>query len=33
MIAWALMSRAVLDKKEMLEKGFDTVAVRAFRSP
>ena len=33
LIAWALMSREVLDKKEELEKGFDTVAMRAFRSP
>jgi hypothetical protein len=33
LIAWLLMSRVVLDKKEELEKGFDTVAMREFRSP
>jgi hypothetical protein len=31
LVAWLLMSRVVLDKKEALEKGFDIVAMKAFR--
>jgi hypothetical protein len=32
LIAWSLLSTVVLDKQEALEKGFDSVAMRAFRS-
>src|SRR5262249_23355212 len=33
LVSWTIMSRVVLDKKEELEKGFDAVAMRLFRSP
>ena len=32
LVAWLLLSREVLDKKEELEQGFDSVAMRALRS-
>jgi hypothetical protein len=32
LVAWYLMSRCVLDPKEILEKGFDAIAMKIVRS-